>query len=62
VQKHCNEYDETSGNQITLSELREYFPDDASYSRTQAKIREMVWLSMCSARRKINVNGRRECF
>lgn len=47
---------------MTLSELREYYPDDASYSRMQTKIREMVWLSMCSARRKINVNGRRECF
>jgi hypothetical protein len=22
----------------------------------------MIWLSMCSARRKININGRKECF
>lgn len=62
VQKHCNEYDESSGNQISLTDLKEYYPDDATYTRTQTKIREMVWLSMCSARRKININGRKECF
>jgi len=22
----------------------------------------MIWLSMCSARRRININGRKECF
>lgn len=62
VQKHCNEYDEQSGNQITLSALREHLPSEAVYSKIQSKIREIVWLSMCAVRRKINVNGRQNCF
>ena len=26
------------------------------------KIREIIWISMCAARRKINVNARKDCF
>jgi len=62
VQKHCNEYDESSGNQITLTELKEYIPIEAVYSKIQSNIREIVWLSMCAVRRKININGRKDCF
>ncbi len=62
VQKHCDRYDEESGNQLTLTDLRDYLPSDEIFNKIQIKIREMIWLSMCSARRKINVNGRKECF
>ena len=62
VQKHCNQYDEESGNQISLTDMREYLPDEPTNAKIQAKIREIIWLSLCSARRKINVNARKDCF
>ena len=33
-----------------------------AYHKLQAKIRENIWLSLMSSRRKININGRKECF
>ena len=65
VQKYCSEYDKTSGNQIALSELANYIPETKSasiYSTIRAKIKEIIWLSMCSVRRKININSRKDCF
>lgn len=62
IQKYCNEYDESSGNQISLTDLQDYIPNESAYSKIQMKIREIIWFAMCSARRKININGRKECF
>jgi hypothetical protein len=59
VQKHCNEYDEQSGNQISLSEMSKYINNDSTFIKIQTKIRDIIWLSMCSVRRKINVNARK---
>lgn len=35
---------------------------EMNYNKLQAKIREIIWISMVAARRKINVNQRKECF
>ena len=65
VQKYCSEYDKTSGNQVTLSDLVNYLPQNKAasiFNGIKAKIKEIIWLSMCSVRRKININSRKECF
>ena len=62
VQKYCNEYDKTSGNQVALSDLVKFLPDSKAtsiFAGIKAKIKEIIWLSMCSVRRKINVNARK---
>jgi hypothetical protein len=61
IQKHSSDYNEESGNQIYLSEMKNHMPE-ASYVKMQAKIREVIWVTMMSSRRKINVNGRKDCF
>lgn len=65
VQKYSNEYDKTSGNQFALSELANHIPESKSasiYSSIRSKIKEIVWLTMCAVRRKININSRKDCF
>lgn len=44
-----------------LSDMKNYMPEH-NYHKLQAKIREIIWISLVAARRKINVNGRKECF
>jgi hypothetical protein len=44
-----------------LSDMKSYMPEQ-NYLKLQAKIREVIWISMVAARRKINVNARKECF
>jgi hypothetical protein len=41
-----------------LSDIKNYMPEE-KYFKLQAKIREVIWISMISARRKINVNARK---
>lgn len=47
---------------MTLAGLRDFLPSEEIYNKIQSKIREMIWLSMCSVRRKININARKDCF
>ena len=61
VQKHSAEYNEESGNQMYLSDIKNFMPEQ-NYHKLQSKIREIIWISMIAARRKINVYGRKECF
>jgi len=58
VQKHSTEYNEESGNQMYLSDMKNYMPEH-SYQKLQAKIRENIWISLIASRRKINVNSRK---
>ena len=44
-----------------LSDIKNFMPEQ-NYHKLQSKIREIIWISMIAARRKINVNGRKECF
>lgn len=65
VQKYSDKFDKNSGNQESLSSIHGYLPPnkaDHIYKSIISKIKEIVWLSMCAARRKININQRKECF
>lgn len=36
--------------------------ENSTYKSIVNKIKEIIWLSMCAVRRKININSRKECF
>lgn len=42
--------------------MSRHLPNETIHSKIKAKIRDIIWLSMCSVRRKININARKECF
>lgn len=47
---------------MTLTDLKQFLPSEDIYDKIQSKIREIIWLSMCSVRKKINIGGRKDCF